>query len=285
MSTARFAIVGMACRFPGADQLSQFWENLINGTCSIEQFDDQTALADGADPTAVNHGDYVFRWGALAEVDTFDAQFFGIPAAEAELLDPQHRIFLEVAHEALEDGACVPTRYEGMIGAFAGVGPNTYLMHHLLPNRERLAGVDDVELMIGNDKDFVTTRLSYKLDLIGPSMAVNAGCSSALLAVHQACRALSSYQADAVVAGAVNLSLPQRRGYLARRGGILSMQGQVRPFDATADGTIFGNGCGVVLLKRAEDAQADGNTPYALIRARRRGTTTVQARRGTRRPR
>ncbi len=205
-------------------------------------------------------------------MELFDAGFFGMHPREAELTDPQHRLFLECAWQALEDGGYDPARFPGAIGVFAGASVNTYFLRHVCQDRaavELFASnyqVGSYAELIGGLQDCLATRVSYKLDLRGPSMTVQSACSTALVAVSQACQSLLLYQSDMALAGGVSISLPQRRGYLAQEGGMVSAEGRCRTFDAKADGTVFGSGVGAVLLKRLEDALADGDHVYAVIR-------------------
>src|SRR5581483_8628679 len=192
------------------------------------------------------------------------APFFGIDAREAELMDPQHRVFLEVAWEALEDSGCDPERFAGAIGLFAGLSLNTYLLANLCTDREYIEKLvtsyqlGEFQTILGNDKDFLTTRAAYKLNLRGPVMTVQTACSTSLVAVAQACQSLQNYQCDAALAGAISITFPQIRGYRYQEGAMGSADGHCRTFDAEARGTVFGDGCGIVVLKRLADAIADG---------------------------
>ncbi|MCU0489218.1 MAG: polyketide synthase, partial [Anaerolineales bacterium] len=244
------AIVGMAGRFPGARNIDAFWQNLCNGVESISFFTDQEVEAAGIAPELIKDPHYVKAGGVLDGVEDFDASFFNIYPREAAILDPQHRVFLEIAWEALENAGYNPETYPGWIGVFAGSGMNTYMMFNLLPNLEIMESVNGYQLNLGNDKDFMPTRTSYKLNLRGPSINVQTACSTSLVAVHLACQSLLSYQCDMVLAGGVNIRLPQKGGYLYQEGGITSPDGHCRAFDARAAGTVGGNGAGVVVLKR-----------------------------------
>jgi len=256
------AVVGMAGRFPGARDVGELWQNLSRGVESIRRLTPEEMRAAGVDPAALADPRWVPASGVLEGAELFDAAFFQITPREAELLDPQHRIFLECAWEALEDAGCDPSRFSGAVGAFAGAGLNTYLLHNLLPGGE---SVVNPQVAIANDKDFLTTRLSYKLDLKGPSLDVQTGCSTSLVAVVLACQSLLNYQCELALAGGIAVREPQRAGYLYQENGILSPDGHCRPFDAQAGGTIPGNGVGLVVLKRLEDALADGDTIRAVI--------------------
>ncbi|WP_158578483.1 non-ribosomal peptide synthetase/type I polyketide synthase [Spongiactinospora rosea] len=258
------AIVGMALRFPGADTLDGFWRNLRDGVESITTFTDEELLADGVPPEESARPGYVPRLGVLADMAGFDAAFFDFSRREAQLLDPQHRLLLECAWEALEH-AGRPSGTDTVTGVYAGVGESAYLHRNLLPNDDLVARVGAFQTSIGNDKDFVPTRISYKLDLRGPSMSVQTGCSTSLVAVHMACQALNNGECDVALAGGATV-LPQRRGHLHEEGGIRSSDGHCRAFDAAADGTVAGSGAAVVVLKRLDAALADGDVIHAVIR-------------------
>jgi acyl transferase domain-containing protein/SAM-dependent methyltransferase/acyl carrier protein len=256
------AVIGLAGRFPGARDVHELWRNLRGGVESIRRLSREEMLAAGVDPASLDDPRWVPAGGVLDGSRLFDAAFFQITPREAELLDPQHRIFLECAWEALEDAGCDPARFPGAIGAFAGSGLNTYLLHNLIPGGE---SAFNPQVAIANDKDFLTTRLSYKLDLKGPSLDVQTGCSTSLVTVVLACQSLLNFQCDLALAGGVAVREPQSSGYLYQENGILSPDGHCRPFDAQAGGTVPGNGVGVVVLKRLEDALADGDAIRAVI--------------------
>ena len=260
------AIIGMAGRFPQAKDLQEFWENLRNGVESISFFTDEQVAAAGVDPAILKDPHYVKAGGVLEDVDLFDGSFFGFYPREAAVLDPQHRIFLECSWEALENAGYDPEAYRGYIGVFAGASMNTYLVFNLIANREIVETVHPYQLTLGNDKDFLPTRVSYKLNLRGPSLNIQTACSTSLVAVHLACQSLLSYQADIALAGGVAIRLPQKQGYLYQEGGIASPDGHCRAFDAKAQGTISGEGVGIVVLKRLLDALADGDTVHAVIK-------------------
>lgn len=260
------AIIGMAGRFPGARDLSEFWSNLKNGVESITFFSDEEVIETGVSPDVVKDPYYVKAGGILEDVEYFDAGFFGIYPQEAAILDPQHRLFLEVAWEGLENAGYNPDIYPGWIGVFAGTGMNTYLLFNLIQNLDVLENVHGYQLTLSNDKDFLPTRVSYKLNLRGPSINVQTACSTSLVAVHLASQSLLSYQCDIALAGGVAIRLPQKRGYHYQEGGIGSPDGHCRAFDANANGTVSGNGVGVVVLKRLEDAIKDGDNVLAIIR-------------------
>ncbi|MFP2926702.1 SDR family oxidoreductase [Pyxidicoccus sp. 3LG] len=259
------AIVGMACRVPGASDVEAFWANLCAGVESIRPLTDAELLAAGVAPALLSEPRYVRSRGALDDVSGFDAGFFGMGAREAEITDPQHRLFLECAWEALEHAGCEPSRFPGKAGVFAGAGPDGYFLHHLHPNRALLDTVGAMPALLGNDRDFLATRVAYKLGLRGPALTVQTACSTALVAVHLAARSLRDGECDVALAGGVSIAFPFNEGYLYQEGHILSPDGHCRAFDAEARGTVAGDGAGVVVLKRLDDALAAGDTIHAVI--------------------
>lgn len=260
------AIVGMACRFPGADGVEAFWRNLSQGVESVSFFSQQELQEAGIAPELYERPDYVRAGAVLSDIELFDAPFFGLSPREAALMDVQHRIFLECAWEALEDAGCDPERDPGLIGVYAGSGMNTYLLNQLFPNRKRAEMSNVFQVKISNDKDFMPSRASYKLGLRGPAVSVQSGCSTSLVAVHLACQGLLSGDCETALAGGSTVTVPQKTGYLFEEGMVLSPDGRCRAFDAESGGTVAGNGAGVVVLKRLEDALEEGNHLYAVIR-------------------
>ncbi|MEM7350389.1 MAG: amino acid adenylation domain-containing protein, partial [Acidobacteriota bacterium] len=260
----RIAIVGFAGRFPGARDPELFWQNLRLGVESITAFSDEDLLTAGVLPEVLERPNYVRAGSVLDDVELFDAGFFGFNPREAQILDPQHRLLLECAWDALERAGYEPRQYDGRIGVFAGVHRSTYLLH-LLADQEIVETVDDSRLKHATDKDYLATRVSYKLDLSGPSFTVQTTCSTSLVATHLACRSLLAGECEMALAGGVSVRLPQVQGYLRSTGGILSPDGHCRAFDARGQGTIFTNGLGLVVLKRLEDALADGDAVHAVI--------------------
>src|SRR5439155_19927636 len=200
------------------------------------------------------------------DADLFDAAFFGLNPQEVEIMDPQHRLFLECAWEALENAGYNPDTYDGLIGLFAGSSMNTYLLTNLLTNRELIERTGGFQTMLANDKDYLPTRVSYKLNLRGPSLNVQTACSTSLVAVCLACQNLLNYQCDMALAGGVSLTFPQKKGQLYQEGGIISPDGHCRAFDVDATGTVSGDGIGIVVLKRLSDALADGDSICAVIK-------------------
>lgn len=265
VSPTDIAIIGMSGRFPGARNVTEFWRNLREGVESISFFSDEELAAAGIEPATLNSPDYVKAGGVLDGVELFDAAFFGFNPKEADTLDPQQRIFLESAWEALEDAGYDPETYDGLIGVYAGSAASSYVMN-LYSHPELIGALGDFQIGLGNDKDSLTTSVSYKLNLKGPSMAIQAACSTSLVAVVVACQNLLSYQCDMALAGGVRISLPQAFGYIYQEGGIMSPDGHCRAFDAEARGTVGGNGVGLVLMKRLEEALADGDQVYAVIK-------------------
>ncbi len=260
------AIVGMACRFPGADDPDAFWRNLRDGVESITFFSEAELVAAGVEPALAARPDYVKAAPVLKDVDKFDAAFFGYAPREAALTDPQHRLFLEVAWEAFEAAGYDPETCPGTVGVFAGAGGivTNYLVAHA--RHPALAGDTATLPYIGNDKDFLATRVSFKLNLTGPSVTVQTACSTSLVAVHLACQSLACGESDLVLAGAATVRVPHLRGYLAERGNVHSPEGRCRPFDANGQGAVFGSGVAAVLLRRLDDALAAGDPIRAVIK-------------------
>jgi acyl transferase domain-containing protein len=266
LNTPSIAITGMAGRFPGARNLDEFWTMLRDGVEGIRQFSEAELLGSGIPRELIQHPDYVRASGALADPDLFDAPFFGFSPREAELTDPQRRLFLETCWHALEDAGTDPARFPGLIGVFGGAGMNGYFIYNLL-SRPDLSG-EPVSLAnaITNDKDFLATQAAYKMNLRGPALTVQTACSTSLVAAHLAVQSLLNGECDMALAGGVLVTVPPVAGYLFEEGGIKSRDGHCRAFDVNADGTVGGNGVGVVALKRLADALADGDRVYAVIR-------------------
>jgi amino acid adenylation domain-containing protein len=258
------AVVGLAGRFPGAGSVEELWEKLRTGTELITFYSREELTAAGVEPELLDRPDYVPAKARLADVDKFDAAFFGLSPREAEILDPQHRLFLEAAWEALEDAGYDPQR-AGRVGVFAGQSVNSYLLFNLVSNPRVMNAVGFFQAVLGNDKDYLATRTSYKLGLKGPSLTVQTACSTSLVAVHLACRSLLDGECDMALAGGVSVSVPAETGYLYQQGSIVSPDGHCRAFDAQAQGTVPGNGLGIVVLKRLDDALRDGDTIRAVI--------------------
>ena len=260
------AIIGMAGRFPGAQNIEEFWQNLRDGVESITRFSDAELTAAGVAPTVLSDPHYVKAWSVLADAEWFDAAFFGFSPREAEIMDPQRRLFLECAWEALEDAGYDADKYHGSIGVYGGASMNTYLLHNLQAHGDLLRSEAGLQMILGNDKDYLTTQVSYKLNLTGPSVVVQTSCSTSLVAVHLACQSLLGNECDMALAGGVCIRVPQTTGYVYHDGHILSADGHCRAFDARAQGTVWGSGVGIVVLKRLQDALAGGDRIHAIIK-------------------
>lgn len=261
------AIIGMACRFPGANDLNSFWNNLCEGIESISFFEEKLASF-----AVTNETDYIWAGSLIENIEFFDADFFNYNARDAEITDPQHRIFLECSWEALEDGGCDPYNYKGLIGVYAGAGLNSYLINNVLPScqdmlsKNFLGSMINLKIMIGNDKDYLPTQVSYKFNLRGPSVNIQTACSTSLVAVHSACQSILNGECDMALAGAASIIVPQKSGYSYQEDMIFSPDGHCRTFDAEARGTVFGSGVGVILLKPLQKAIDDRNAVYAVIK-------------------
>ncbi|MGB7921713.1 MAG: beta-ketoacyl synthase N-terminal-like domain-containing protein [Pyrinomonadaceae bacterium] len=258
------AVIGMSGRFPQARDIDAFWQNLRNGVEAVTYFTDEELEAEGVERAVLSQPDYVKAGYILEDIELFDASFFGITPRDARLTDPQHRIFLECSYEALEKAGYDPERYKGMIGVYAGVGASTYLLHNLYSNPELIKSLSYHQILLTNEVDHLTTRVSYKLNLKGPSLAVQTTCSTSLVAISLACQHLLGYQCDMALAGGVSV-LPMKTGYV-REPGVLSPDGHIRAFDAQAQGIVPGSGVGLVVLKRLRDALADGDHIHAIVK-------------------
>ncbi|MFL5539223.1 MAG: aminotransferase class III-fold pyridoxal phosphate-dependent enzyme, partial [Longimicrobiaceae bacterium] len=259
------AVIGMAGRFPGADDIHAFWRNLRGGVESISSFTREELLEAGVDPALLDHPDFVPVRGELRGADEFDAALFGLTPRDAEILNPQHRVLLECAWAALEHAGYDPARVARPVGVFAGCSTNAYLSR-LESAPELVRAVGPMRLVLGNDRDHLAAGISYRLNLHGPSLVVQTACSTSLVAVHLACRSLLGGECDLALAGGVSVRVPLRNGYLYTPDGILSPDGRCRAFDAHARGSVGGSGAGMVALKRLEDALADGDTVHAVVR-------------------
>ena len=263
---AAIAIIGMSARYPGARDVQTLWKNVCNGTSSITRFTDADLLATGVSPAMLARPAYVRAAGVVDDIELFDAAFFGINPREAELMDPQHTLFLEHAWDALESSGYLGDATTTRVGVFAGISISTYLIYNLLSHPDMLETAGGLLVKHTNDKDYVATRVSYKLNLRGPSMTVQTGCSTSLVATHLACQSLLEGECDIAIAGGATINVPQCRGYLYQEGGIASPDGKCRPFDAKASGTVLTGGVGVVVLKRLSAAIVDGDHIHAVIR-------------------
>ena len=261
------AIVGVALRVPGAKNAREYWKNLLGGVESIRTLSTEELIAAGEDPEEIRKPNYVPRAGLLDGMEMFDGEFFGFGPKESAILDPQHRHFMECAWEALEDAGHVPGTFDGRIGVFGGVGMGSYFYWNVCSNRDL---VDSVGLFLlrhtGNDKDFLATRVSYLLNLQGPSINVQTACSTSLVATHLACQSLLSGECDMAIAGGVTINIPHVRGYMFHEGEILSPDGHCHAFDHEAKGTVLTSGAALVTLRRLGDALADNDHIYAVIK-------------------
>ena len=263
---AGIAIIGMAARMPGAPDLDAFWRNLRDSVESVSLFSEEELLASGLDLATIRHPHFVPAKAILEDIELFDASFFGIAPREAELMEPQHRLLMECAWSVLEHAGYDSETYDGRIAVFTSAGMNTYLPFNIMSNPTLLEEVGGFQLSIYNDKDFAPTRIAYSMNLKGPGVDIGTACSSSLVSVHFACQHLITYQSDMVLVGGVTVHLPQKIGHLYEEGSAYSPDRHCRPFEATQSGLIDGNGMAAVVLKRLEDALADGDHIYAVIK-------------------
>lgn len=269
------AIIGLACRFPDATTPQEFWNLLAEGREAITRFDKEDLLNEGLDEALINDPHFIPRSGYVKNADMFDAEFFGFSRSEAEITDPQFRVFLECAWEALEDAGCIPDTFDGKIGAFVGSGMSlyasrdmkSYFLHNIYPHKNLIDNFEHPQLILGNNREYLPTRVSYKLNLKGPSINIQTACSTSLVAAHMACQSLFSGECDAAIVGASAFHAPLKSGYLYKEGTFFSADGHCKVFDENSDGIVGGNGAGVVILKRLEDAQKSGDCIRAVIKA------------------
>ncbi|HKV37024.1 MAG TPA: SDR family NAD(P)-dependent oxidoreductase [Pyrinomonadaceae bacterium] len=260
------AIIGMAGRFPGANNIAEYWHNLRDGVESIKFFSDEELQKAGIEASRLSSPNFVKAKGAIEHGDMFDAAFFGFTPREAEIMDPQHRLFMECVWTALEDSGYDPETYKGAIGLYGGEGMNSYLLLNLMSNRDLLDSVGLLQASVQNRGDHLTTHVAYELNLKGPSLTIQTACSTSLVAVHTACQSLLNFECDMALAGGVTITVPLKNGYTYLDGGIYSPDGHCRAFDAQAQGTVQGDGVAVIALKRLSDALNDGDTIHAVIR-------------------
>jgi acyl transferase domain-containing protein len=260
------AVIGMAARFPGASNVDQFWRNLKEGVESIRPFTADELDAAGVDEATRNDPRFVNAGAPMPDADRFDASFFDVNAREAEIMDPQHRTLLETAWEALEDAGYEPDHCPGLVGVFAGVGSNTYFQKNLATRPEILQLLGRYAIILASEKEYAATRVSYKLNLMGPSVSVSTACSTSGVTIHMACQSLLNGECDMALAGGGKIAVPLTAGYVYEEGGIPSPDGHCRAFDAQAQGTVGGNGVGLVVLKRLTEAVEDGDHIYAVIK-------------------
>ncbi len=266
-SNRDIAIIGMSGYFPGADDLDQFWDNIVNGKISIKRFSREELAKKGVAEELLSNPNYVYTNGIIDRGEMFDSSFFSVTPKEADFMDPQHRLFLEVCYEALEQGGYITGKDPLNVGVFAGTGMSNYLFKSLMQHPEALKNIGEFQTMINNDKDFLTTRVSYKLNLTGPSYDIQTACSTSLVALHTACQNLINKECDMALAGGVYIHTPRGHGYMYNPGGILSPTGYCRPFDKNANGTVLGEGAGVVLLKRLDEAINDNDNILAIVKS------------------
>ncbi|MBD2508876.1 type I polyketide synthase [Nostoc muscorum FACHB-395] len=266
ISDLDIAIIGMSGRFPKASNLDNFWQNLKDGLEAISFFSDQELESIGVDTNTINDPNYVKANAVLEDIELFDAAFFDYSPKTAEIIDPQHRLFLETAWEALESAGYDSKTYQGRISVYGSASISSYFLFNLFSNPEliKLVGLDQIRHH--NRTDNLTTRVAYKLDLKGSAITVQTGCSSSLVAIHLACQSLIDRESDLVLAGGVSITNLKKTGYAYQEGGILSPDGHCRAFDAKAQGTVNGDGVGIVILKRLADAIANGDYIHAVIK-------------------
>jgi len=260
------AIIGMAGRFPGAKNIDEFWWNLENGVECIKFYTDEELLEAGIAPEVLKNPYYMKAKGEVGDVDMFDASFFGINPREAEVTDPQHRMLLECAWEAMENAGYDSSKYDGLVGMFAGKSMDYYLLLNVFPRIKKEISAGSLQAAIGNDKDSLTTTIAYRMNLMGPVITIQTSSSTSLVAVCVACQSLLTYQCDIALAGGITAGPPIRSGYLFQSGGIWSDDGHTRAFDAKSTGFVPGAGMGLATLKRLEDAVADHDNIWAVIK-------------------
>lgn len=259
------AVIGIACRFPQADDPRQLWRNLCDGLEAIRFFSDEELFAAGVEPDALRDPGYVKAAPIVDSINEFDADFFGFTPREAEILDPQQRVLLECAYRALEDAGHARMDRIGDVGVYVGVSSSSYLQSHLATRPDIIDSMGVMALSIANDKDFVASQIAYRLGFTGPAVNIATACSTSLVAIHTAYNAVLNFECDVALAGGASIRARQVEGYQYMDGGVLSPDGRCRPFSAGANGTIGGSGAGIVVLKRLADAQADGDAIYAVI--------------------
>ena len=260
------AVIGMAGRFPGARSVDELWRNLRDGVESVRSFTPEELSSCGVDPTVLDDPGYVNAGAVLDDPELFASTFFGYAPRDAELIDPQQRVFLECAWEALERAGYDPERCPGTVSVFAGVALNTYFQNNLIGHPELAPLLGQFQMTLGNEKDFVATRVAHKLNLRGASFTIQSGCSTSLVATHLACQALLSGECDLALVGGGRIRVPLLAGYHYIEGGVPSPDGRCRAFDADAQGCIAGSGMAAVVLKRLSDAQRDGDVIHAVLR-------------------
>ena len=261
------AIIGMSCRFPESDRIDDFWRNLLVGREMVQKVDERKLEENGVQRELSDRKEYIKMGTMVKGIENFDANFFGFTPYEAKVSDPQQRLFLECCWEALEDSGTSPTKYNGRIGVFGSTSMSTYLLNNIMRSSDFNNEGINYPVLIGNDKDFLSTRVAYKLNLNGPAVTIQSACSSSMVALHYACQSVLTGESQIALVGGVSLSVPQDVGYLYKEGGILSRDGHCRPFDDQASGTVKGNGCGVIAIKSLEEALKDKDPIYSIIKS------------------
>ena len=264
-NSGQYAIVGMAARMPGADDLNQYWDNLVNGRESITFFS-KDELDSTIDPRDTSDPNYVPARGIIKDADHFDARFFSTPPRNAELTCPQQRILLELSWTALEDAGIIPNKSDQTIGVWAGSYTTSYFVKNILTNPELVRQTGEFQVGVYNEKDYIATRIAHALNLTGPAINVNTACSTSLVALIEACKSLDSGHCDIAIAGGASVTFPQNSGHVHQTGSIFTLDGHCRPFDAAGAGTLFSDGAGVVVVRRLEDAVAAGDRIYAVVK-------------------
>ncbi len=260
------AIIGLACRFPGSPDVNSFWTNLCDGVECIKHYSEQELRQAGVSQSLLDNPNYVRANPEIDDYDQFDASFFGMTSTIAQITDPQQRVFLECAWQALESSGYCADSYQGDIGVYAGLSINTYLLQNYSVNREVIDSIGEFQAAVANRGDHLATLTCYKLNLTGPGVTVQSTCSTSLTSVHMGAQCLLDYQSDMIIAGGVSIRVPHRSGYMYQQGGVASPDGHCRPFDSQANGTVFGSGVGAVVLKRMSDAIADNDNILAVIK-------------------
>ena len=269
------AVIGMDCRFPGANDTRQFWKNLVSGTESITFFTDDELRGAGIHPETIADPTYVRAAGIMEDAELFDAAFFGYTPTEAICIDPQQCQFLQTCWHALEDAGYNPYTYPGAVAVFGGTRLSTYYVNYMCADLADYGTARFMQGHIGTDRDHLCTRVSYKLNLRGPAFNLQCACSTSLVSVHLACQSLLNGECDMALAGASGIDIPQEHGHFYQEGMIFSPDGHCRPYDAQAEGIVSGNGVGVVLLKRLEDACATATTSTRSSWGRPSTTTAI----------
>ncbi len=260
------AIIGLSGRFPGARNIDEYWKIISQGVETISRYSREELEAKGVSSELLDNPNYVYANGVIDGADEFDSSFFGFTPKEADYMDPQQRVFLETCYKAMENAGYASDELGTSVGVFGGSGPNNYLLKNLIKKPSELKSLGELQTITNNSKDYLTTYVSYKLNLNGPSLDIQTACSTSLVSVHMACLNLLTYQCDMALAGGVFIQVPRGKGYMYNPGEIFSKQGCCRPFDKDSDGMLFGEGAGVVVLKRYEDAVKDNDTIWAVIR-------------------